>query len=96
VGGLGRACVHGLNQKTPLQVHVLEEMLCRPFTSILIGLVQVARSPDPLHDAAVVHAVRAAVGPNVALRCDANQKWTLKQAVQVRLCIIAWMHQVLW
>ncbi len=39
------------------------------------------RLPDPLDDAAVVAAVRRAVGPAVALRADANRRWTLHQAI---------------
>jgi hypothetical protein len=41
----------------------------------------VGRLPDPLDDAAVVAAVRRAVGPAVALRADANRRWTLHQAI---------------
>ena len=39
------------------------------------------RQEDPLHDAAVLVAVRQVVGPGVALRADANRKWSLNQAV---------------
>ena len=39
------------------------------------------RQEDPLCDAAVLVAVRQAVGPVVALRADANRKWSLNQAV---------------
>lgn len=38
---------------------------------------------DASTDAARVSAVRAAVGPDVAIRLDANQGWTPRQAVQV-------------
>jgi len=41
----------------------------------------VGRLPDPLDDAVVVAAVRRAVGPAVALRADANRRWTLHQAI---------------
>ena len=45
--------------------------------------IKVAR-PDstPAADAARVAAVRAAVGPGVALRADANRGWTLDEAIQ--------------
>ncbi|GIL50277.1 hypothetical protein Vafri_6487 [Volvox africanus] len=38
--------------------------------------VKVARRPDPEGDAAVLAAIRAAVGPHVVLRADANRGWT--------------------
>lgn len=40
-----------------------------------------ARRSDPVDDAAVVLAVRQAVGPSIALHADANRAWTLDQAV---------------
>ena len=46
-------------------------------------VMQVGRRSDPLQDAAVVLAVRQAVGPGVVLRADANRAWSLKQAVEV-------------
>ena len=45
--------------------------------------MQVGRRPDPLQDAAVVLAVRQAVGPGIVLRADANRAWSLEQAVKV-------------
>ena len=39
------------------------------------------RRPSPLEDAAVVRAVRRAVGDDVALRVDANRLWALSDAV---------------
>ena len=39
------------------------------------------RRPDPPLDAAVAVAIRAAVGPAMQLRADANQRWTLEQAM---------------
>ena len=47
--------------------------------------VQVGRRQDPLEDAAAVVAIRAAVGPGVRLRADANRLWTLEQALQFAL-----------
>lgn len=44
---------------------------------------QVGRRACPLEDAAVVTAVREAVGPEVTLRADANRAWNLEEAVQV-------------
>jgi L-Ala-D/L-Glu epimerase len=38
---------------------------------------------DAASDAARVAAVREAVGPDVAIRLDANQGWTAREAVQV-------------
>ena len=43
--------------------------------------MQVGRQEDPLRDAAVLVAVRQAVGPGIAVRADANRKWSLNQAV---------------
>lgn len=43
--------------------------------------VKVGRRADPLEDAAALLAIRAAVGPGVRLRADANRAWSLEQAV---------------
>ncbi len=40
-------------------------------------------SPDRQHDVARVRAVRDAIGPEVALHADANQKFTPKQAIRL-------------
>lgn len=42
--------------------------------------VKVGRRADPLEDAAALLAIRAAVGPGVRLRADANRAWSLDQA----------------
>lgn len=42
---------------------------------------QVARSRSPEADAALVVAVRHAVGPAVILRADANRRWNLQEAI---------------
>ena len=47
--------------------------------------IQVGRRQDPLEDAAAVVAIRAAVGPGLKLRADANRLWTLEQALQFAL-----------
>ena len=39
------------------------------------------RHRNPLWDAEMLVAIRRAVGPGVALRADANRKWSLNQAV---------------
>ncbi|KAH6555602.1 hypothetical protein KP509_21G066000 [Ceratopteris richardii] len=44
--------------------------------------VKVARRVSPVEDAAVLLAIRKAVGPKVHLRADANQRWTLAQALE--------------
>ena len=45
--------------------------------------VKVARpGATPQTDAACLVAIRAAVGPTVALRCDSNRGWSLAQAVE--------------
>lgn len=54
----------------------------QPYTALKI---KVGRRADPLADAAAVLAIRQAVGPEVVLRADANRRWTLEQAVQVRM-----------
>lgn len=43
-------------------------------------LLQVGRRADPLADAAAAVAIRAAVGPGIALRADANRQWSLASA----------------
>ncbi|KAK9837268.1 hypothetical protein WJX81_002656 [Elliptochloris bilobata] len=43
--------------------------------------IKVARLSDPLEDAAAVAAVRAAVGPSIRLRADANRRWSLQEAI---------------
>ena len=47
------------------------------------GVLKVKVGTDAATDVARVRAVRAAVGPNVGLRLDANQGWTPRQAVRV-------------
>lgn len=49
---------------------------------LTIVLLQVARRPDPLEDAAVIQEVRKKVGWDIELRVDANQRWTYQQALQ--------------
>ena len=46
-----------------------------------MGNWQVGRRADPLQDAAAVLAIRQRVGAHVAVRADANQRWSLEQAV---------------
>lgn len=43
---------------------------------------QVGRRGSPKEDAEAVLRVRDAVGPAVALRADANRRWTLEEALQ--------------
>ena len=40
-----------------------------------------ARRVAPEDDAAAVLAIREAVGPGVALRADANRRWSMQQAL---------------
>lgn len=47
---------------------------------------------DPAKDADRLRAIRAAVGPGVSLRADANQGYTVKEAI--RLCRLAEKHGV--
>jgi isochorismate synthase/2-succinyl-5-enolpyruvyl-6-hydroxy-3-cyclohexene-1-carboxylate synthase/2-succinyl-6-hydroxy-2,4-cyclohexadiene-1-carboxylate synthase/O-succinylbenzoate synthase len=56
-----------------------ESLVAAGFTTLKL---KVARQADPLADAAAVLAVRQAVGPAVVLRADANQRWSLQEAVQ--------------
>lgn len=51
----------------------------QPFAALKI---KVGRRADPEQDAAAVLAIRQTVGPGVALRADANRRWSLEQAVQ--------------
>lgn len=50
----------------------------QPFASLK---VKVGRRGDPAADAAALLAIRAAVGPAVALRADANRAWSLPEAL---------------
>jgi isochorismate synthase/2-succinyl-5-enolpyruvyl-6-hydroxy-3-cyclohexene-1-carboxylate synthase/2-succinyl-6-hydroxy-2,4-cyclohexadiene-1-carboxylate synthase/O-succinylbenzoate synthase len=43
--------------------------------------IKVGRRRSPAEDAEAVRAVRAAVGPDVVLRADANRAWSLEQAL---------------
>lgn len=52
-----------------------------PWRHIQTACIQVARRRNPLADAAVLLAIRHAVGPAVVLRADANRRWTLHEAV---------------
>lgn len=65
--------------------------------------LQVARQGDPLADAAAVAAVRAAVGPGIELRADANRRWALPEAIafgraaaasHLQVCLLARGMQV--
>ncbi|MEW5311202.1 MAG: hypothetical protein WDW38_002937 [Sanguina aurantia] len=47
--------------------------------------VKVGRRSSPLEDARVLNQIRAAVGGSVVLRADANQRWSLEQAVEFGL-----------
>jgi len=47
---------------------------------------------DPDKDAERLRAIRAAVGPGVSMRADANQGYTVKEAI--RLCRLAEKHEV--
>ena len=49
-----------------------------------IGTIKIKVGRDPVYDVAVVQAVRAAVGPDVAIVVDANQGWpTPKHALSI-------------
>ena len=58
-----------------------------------------ARRISPLEDAAVLVAIREAVGPRIHLRADANQRWTFDQAVEfanaVRDCELQYLEVML-
>ncbi|GMH33012.1 hypothetical protein BSKO_00846 [Bryopsis sp. KO-2023] len=44
--------------------------------------VKVARDLSPSEDAQILVAIREAVGEGVNLRCDANQGWSIEEAIQ--------------
>ncbi|GAQ91163.1 isochorismate synthase [Klebsormidium nitens] len=60
------------------------EAVTRGFCTLKL---KVARRSSPTADAAAIAAVRAAVGPDVMLRADANRRWTLDQATQFGLAV---------
>jgi L-alanine-DL-glutamate epimerase-like enolase superfamily enzyme len=47
------------------------------------GVLKLKLGTDPRTDVAKVLAVRAALGPSVRLRVDANQGWTVRDAIEV-------------
>lgn len=47
------------------------------------GILKIKLGLEPEHDVARVKAIRAAVGPGVTLRLDANQGWAPKEAVRI-------------
>ncbi|CAI5481758.1 unnamed protein product [Closterium sp. Yama58-4] len=59
--------------------------------------IKVARRASPAEDAAMVLAVREAVGPRVHIRVDANRSWSLSQAVEfgrlVAPCNVAFIEE---
>ncbi|CAI5534996.1 unnamed protein product [Closterium sp. Naga37s-1] len=59
--------------------------------------IKVARRASPSEDAAMVLAVREAVGPRIHLRVDANRSWSLPQAVEfgrlVASCNLAFIEE---
>ena len=58
-----------------------EEALLLAAAGYICVKVKVARRGDPREDAAVLAEIRRAVGPTVAIRADANRKWSLPQAL---------------
>ncbi|KAK9276554.1 hypothetical protein L1049_006088 [Liquidambar formosana] len=65
---------------TPMEVaHVATTLVEEGFTAIKL---KVARRADPFEDAAVIQEVRKKVGHQIALRADANKKWTYEEAIQ--------------
>ncbi|MCO5559536.1 hypothetical protein L7F22_013137 [Adiantum nelumboides] len=59
--------------------------------------IKVARRVSPSEDAAVLMAIRERVGSNIHLRADANQRWTLAQALDfanaVRSCGLQYLEE---
>ncbi|XP_050132794.1 protein PHYLLO, chloroplastic isoform X2 [Malus sylvestris] len=65
---------------TPTQVaDVVAALVEEGFTAVKL---KVARQGSPLHDAAVIQAVRKKVGYQIEVRADANRNWTYKEAIQ--------------
>ncbi|KAI5055725.1 hypothetical protein GOP47_0029246 [Adiantum capillus-veneris] len=59
--------------------------------------IKVARRVSPSEDAAILLAIREKVGPKIHLRADANQRWTLAQALEfanaVRSCGLQYLEE---
>jgi len=53
----------------------------RQYTSQGFGILKVKTGVDPVKDLEAVGKIRAAAGPAVSIRLDANQGWSKKQAV---------------
>ncbi|KAM0961461.1 hypothetical protein ACFX2J_020652 [Malus domestica] len=65
---------------TPTQVaDVVAALVEEGFTAVKL---KVARQGSPLHDAAVIQAVRKKIGYQIEVRADANRNWTYKEAIQ--------------
>uniref|UniRef100_A0A7N0VBE5 Mandelate racemase/muconate lactonizing enzyme C-terminal domain-containing protein n=2 Tax=Kalanchoe fedtschenkoi TaxID=63787 RepID=A0A7N0VBE5_KALFE len=65
---------------TPAQMaHVAGLLVEDGFSAIKL---KVARRSDPLEDAEVIKEVRKKVGRKIAIRADANRKWSYEEAVQ--------------
>ncbi|KAM1497856.1 hypothetical protein ACFX10_020778 [Malus domestica] len=80
---------------TPTQVaDVVAALVEEGFTAVKL---KVARQGSPLHDAAVIQAVRKKVGYQIEVRADANRNWTYKEAIQfgslVRDCDLQYIEE---
>eukprot|EP00850_Spirogloea_muscicola_P023297 SM000345S12838 [mRNA] locus=s345:73550:85963:+ [translate_table: standard] len=94
-----RVCALVSSEGTPAEVAAEAAALVRRGFCTL--KLKVARRASPLEDAAVVAAVREAVDPQVALRADANRKWTLAQAWEFARalppsCTLQYIEEPVW
>ena len=68
-----------------ISVNPVEEMVRDSLEAVERGysILKIKVGKDPKADVERMCAIRAAVGPGVKLRVDANQGWTAKEAVRV-------------
>ncbi|TKY49620.1 PHYLLO protein [Spatholobus suberectus] len=65
---------------SPTEVaNVAAKLIEEGFSAIKL---KVARGGDPIHDAALIQAVRKKVGCQIIIRADANRSWTYEEAMK--------------
>uniref|UniRef100_A0A2P2MWF1 Mandelate racemase/muconate lactonizing enzyme C-terminal domain-containing protein n=1 Tax=Rhizophora mucronata TaxID=61149 RepID=A0A2P2MWF1_RHIMU len=75
-----RICALVDSNGTPAEVaYIATSLIEQGFTAIKF---KVARWRDPVEDAAIIQEVRKMVGEQIAIRVDANRRWTYEEAIQ--------------
>ena len=76
---------NSLETDLTISVNPVEEMVTDSLDAVAQGyrILKVKVGKEGLADVGRLEAIRQAVGPDIALRVDANQGWTAKQAVRI-------------